>query len=132
MKQKTTKKYMNGEELFRAALKAAKADSSWKSTEEIACPEYLHSCSTSKNEILHLCDFDVICRVRYGSNEGIIGRIYIEGRYHHDHKGLTICDIGLVKTLLGERDAYVALHTLCGILCYYANEYVRHNLDRFD
>ena len=132
LKKNTTKKYMNCEELFGAALKAARADSSWRSTEETVCPEYLHSCSTSNKEILHLCNFDVISRVRYGSNEGIIGRIYIEGRYHHDHKGLVTCDIGLIKTLLRERDAYIALHTLCGLICYYANEYIRHNLDRFD
>ena len=76
------------------------------------------------NEITTI-DFDILCRVHKGSNEGIYAFFYFR---LSDGEEL---DFAVAKTLGGQDSDYISMHTLAGHVCLIIEKYVEEHLGEF-
>ena len=76
------------------------------------------------NEITTI-DFDILCRVHKGSNEGIYAFFYF--RLSNGEE----LDFAVAKTLGGQDSDYISMHTLAGHICLIIEKYVEEHLGEF-
>ena len=70
-------------------------------------------------------DFEILCRVHKGSNEGIYAFFYFR---LSDGEEL---DFAVAKTLGGQDSDYISMHTLAGHVCLIIEKYVEEHLGEF-
>ena len=70
-------------------------------------------------------EFDFVPILNYGS-EGIYIDCYLKGKF--DESGRSSVHVGTLKTLRRDLDAEKIMGELCGVLHYYADQYVNRNL----
>ena len=70
-------------------------------------------------------DFNMLCRVHKGSNEGIYAFFYFR---LSDGEEL---DFAVAKTLGGQDSDYISMHTLAGHVCLIIEKYVEEHLGEF-
>ena len=76
------------------------------------------------NEITTI-DFDTLCRVHRGGNEGIYAYFYFR---FSDGKEL---NFAVAKTLGGQDSDYISMHTLAGHICLIIDKYIGEHLCEF-
>ena len=76
------------------------------------------------NEIITI-DFDILCRVHRGGNEGIYAYFYFR---FSDGKEL---NFAVAKTLGGQDSDYISMHTLAGHICLIIEKYIEEHLCEF-
>lgn len=128
------KNYFTVKTLLDRAIEQAKADPRFTEAEK-ACPlENWGIRSLCQHDKLRSCAFDVIGCVSYGGCEGIYGDIIFQGKW--DTKDMSpmreYMRVYSMKTLRDGKKSYLAMGSMVNLICYYANEFVRNNLDRFD
>ena len=76
------------------------------------------------NEITTI-EFDTLCRVHRGGNEGIYAYFYFR---FSDGKEL---NFAVAKTLGGQDSDYISMHTLAGHVCLIIEKYIEEHLCEF-
>ena len=135
MRDATDKRYFCVKEVLEPAVKLARTDPRFNEAEQTCLLDYELICSSVKYDKLYCCDFDVIGDVVYGSSEGIYGDIYLYGSWNKDAKGNPFRSrmrVYSLKTLETSKEAYIGMGMLVTLICFYANEFIRTHLDRFD
>lgn len=129
------KQYFTVSQLMEAATRLAKTDLSYQEAEKVCVLDYELVCSGTKNTVLTKCQFDVIGQLAFGGSEGIYAGINLTGFWdqmsQNEKRNCTLA-VYTLKTLKTDKDAYLALGHMMNVICYYANEIVSQNLDRFD
>ena len=74
-------------------------------------------------------EFSFDASVNYGGSEGIYIDCYLTGKF--DESGRFVLPIGTIKTLKRDLEAAKIMGELCGVLTYYASQYVNQNLLRY-
>lgn len=133
----TTKEkvYFTVKDVFEAAVALARTDPSFVEAEKKCSLDYERVCSDSREDVLRFSDFEVIGLVTYGTSEGIYGDLYLYGSWNQETRmvsGNSYLRVYVLKTLNEEKDAYLAMGIMVNIIAYYANEFVRTHLNRFD
>lgn len=67
--------------------------------------------------------------VNPGGSEGIYIDCVLRGEF--DRSGEKYCQVGTIKTLREDVDAYRIMGALAGLLTVYAYKYINNNLDRY-
>ena len=135
MRDVNEKRYLSVSDVMESAVKLARTDPRFAEAEKNCPLDYDLLCSSVKYDKLHCCDFDVIGDVVYGSSEGIYGDIYLYGSWNKDMKDEPFRSrmrVYSLKTLEASKEAYIGMGMLVTLICYYANEFIRTHLDRFD
>lgn len=113
----------NVRDLTCSALQAMQADPLYQAAIE-KCPlEYTAPHSTATKIIA--TSFDVVGNTRYGSNEGIVGYVTMEGRWSSADEA-SLCIVSF-KTLYADKDAYINMGLIVTLFCYYANKFVEEH-----
>lgn len=135
MRDVNDKKYFSVKDVMEAAVKLARTDPRFAEAEKDCPLDYELICSSVKYDKLFNCDFDVIGNVAYGSSEGIYGDVFLYGSWCKEtqnnafHSRMRVYSL---KTLERTKDPYIGMGMMVTLICYYANEFVRTHLDRFD
>ena len=74
-------------------------------------------------------EFDFCALVNPGSNEGIYIDVFLKGKF--DQSGKDHCRVATFKTLHEDAGAFKIMGAFCGVLTYYAGEYVNKNIERY-
>ena len=86
--------------------------------------------SPSKTEIeFSNYEFDFCALVNPGGSEGIYIDVFLKGKF--DQSGQNYCQIATFKTLREDAAAFKIMGALCGVLTYYAGQYINSNLVRY-
>lgn len=121
-------KYFTQTAFVQQACAAMRADPSYS---EVESGLSLESFSViAKNIPMKSCHIDLVGDVAYGSNEGIIGGLYIN---EYDNNGILqhTC-VALVRTLNTDKPSFLRMGHLATLLAYHANQLVKEHMDRFD
>lgn len=132
---RTSKPYFTVQQLMDAAVELAKSDPRYEATVKDCALDYQLVSSGLRYDELKLCEFDVIGYVDYGSSEGIYGNIQLFGNWNPqqpDEPFQSRMHVYTLKTLNTDKESFLAMGMLVNLICYYANEFVRTHLDRFD
>lgn len=135
MRDVNDKRYFSVNDVMEAAVKLARTDPRFAEAEKDCPLDYELVCSSTRHDKLSICDFDVIGCVSYGTSEGIYGDIYLYGNWNKDRRSNptnTRMHVYVLKTLEQTKDPYIAMGMMVTLICYYANEFIRTHLDRFD
>lgn len=129
--KKAKSKYFTFAELSKAALQRAKEDPLWTELTDSdgSCPlDYAMSRTDSKSEQhIKTCDFDALGCAYFGGCEGIYARVFMHPVPDGSERILVT-----LKTLYEDKDAFMVMQRLAGLVAYYVREIVNENLDRFD
>lgn len=134
---KVKPKYFTIRELMEEAQKLAEKDPGYQQAKDACFLDYALISTGRDKDSLTDCSFDVVSCVTYGGSEGIYASVALQGKWM-DRKIQDIlspggrCHAMTLKTLKTDKEAYVALGTMANLICFYANQIVRENLDRFD
>jgi len=131
-------------DLFNAVLQLAKDSGCYEKAEAIM-DYYLPSSSESNvREDIELSNyrFDFNATAQFGGSEGIYIDCYLYGEFTEDERKVynhntgttereTRRHIGTFKTLNTDLDSMKVMGELCGVLVYFASEYVNKNIGRY-
>ncbi len=129
------KRYFTVKDVLENAVALAKTDPRFAEYEKACKLDYQLLCSTCKYDRLYRCEFDVVGQVAYGNSEGIYGDIFLYGCWTQEQREAPFYSrirVYVLKTLETDKESYLAVGMLVNLICYYANEFVRTHLDRFD
>lgn len=133
--ENSAKQYFTAREVLESAVKLARTDPRFEAA-ETDCPlDYDMVCSSVGDDKLQYCDFDVIGYIAYGTSEGIYGDLFLYGSWNEQtaqERSHSKLRVYVLKTLDCGKEAYLAMGTMVNLICFYANEFVRTHLDRFD
>ena len=74
-------------------------------------------------------EFDFCALVNPGGSEGIYIDVFLKGKF--DQSGKDYCKIATFKSLREDAAAFKIMGALCGVLTYYADQYINSNLVRY-
>lgn len=126
MRKTKSRKYFTNLELAELALERAKDDQQWKALAEMyldyAAPSIY--CKSEPTEVKKM-SFDVVGYANFGENEGIYASVILRSID-------MMLPLHTLKSLSTDRDAYMAMQQMAGILAYFVWEIVNENPNRFD
>lgn len=130
-----SKQYFLVKDIMESAVKLAQDDPLFQEAEKKCVLDYQMLCHTTRFDEVRLCSFSVIGHTEYGGSEGIYGSIQFFGEWvphHREDPYLSRMAVYTLKTLREDKEAYLGMGTLVTLICYYANQFIRDHLDRFD
>lgn len=125
------KKNITLEEFFDEAKKLTEADPLWKELSDCLYYCSLSAFSADRTSAITYHQFDVVAETRYGANEGILSDIHLIGDCGLQVTGRPIY-LATLKTLYSDKSAFLKVACLGNLFCYYANQFVGQNLERFE
>ena len=84
---------------------------------------------SDKNREFSNYEFDFCALVNPGGSEGIYIDVYLQGEF--DQSGEKYCKVATFKTLREDTEAFRIMGALCGVLTFYAGQYINSNLVRY-
>jgi hypothetical protein len=123
------KEYYTTKTLAEEALARAKTDPLWVELTAEKCPlEYGHlTYSCGMNPVpLVTCALDICGCSSLGTNEGVYGDVVISQRSEEPQTVINL------KCLARNKECFLAMQQLVGLIAYYGMQIVNENLDRFD
>lgn len=74
-------------------------------------------------------EFDFCALVNPGGSEGIFIDVFLKGEF--DQSGEKYCKVATFKSLREDAAAFQIMGALCGVLTFYASQYINNNLVRY-
>lgn len=115
-------------DLMQVALELVKKNGCYSKAEEIL--EYF---SPERWTVVELSDyqFDFLCKVSFGSCEGIYLDCYIDGIFTDGQTETKKLPCGTFKTLSTDLEAMKIFGELGGALSYFATQHINKNISRY-
>lgn len=121
------KRHYNDTDLFNAMLRLARKSGKFSRCEAIL--DYANA--REQRIVLTDYQFDTHCIPAFGGSEGIYVDVCICGKYNDIENADRIVQIGTLKTLGEGLEDMMIMGEACGVLTYYAYDFVNSNIDAF-
>lgn len=133
MSKKGNRIHDTTDDLFMNVMQAARSAGVLKSLDEIIDYELpnKHESNTNNPLFLTAYHFDIRFVVNVGASEGIYIDAYILGLFTDGAKKTSWRNIGTIKTLREDLEAYQIMGEAAGALTWFARLYVNSHLDRY-
>lgn len=128
------KRFYTIADVMKRAVEGAQAESLYEEACKICEPEIAEVNRCCKDDKLYRGDFEVVGDVSYSPGRNVHGRIFFYGNWTADEDyplRNRLCAYQLV-TRKSDKESYLAMGMLVNLICFYANEFVKTHLNRFD